>query len=589
MEQLKHECGIAMIRLRKPISYYTEKYGTSLYALNKLYLLMEKQRNRGQEGAGLASVKMSARAGEEFMFRERKEGKSAITDLFAEVNKSLIGHEDNLKEAPFVGECYIGHLRYSTTGRSGISYVHPMLRRQNYRHNTLALCGNFNLTNVMDVFDVLAAEGQHPRRTSDTTVLLEQLGSAIDNEPLGVNRMTNIMSNCAPLWDGGFVICGLLGNGEMFAIRDPWAIRPAFYYVDEEIVVIASERPVIQTVMNVTADKVVELAAGEGIEINKIGEVKVSQILEPRQTHPCSFERIYFSRGSDVDIYKERKNLGAALIPQIMTSINNDLANTVFSFIPNTAEVAFYGMCDELNNVLNNEKYNRLKTANHNDTELKEILSLRVRAEKVVIKDVKLRTFISESNDRNELANHVYDITYGSIKPETDNLVVIDDSIVRGTTLKNSIISILARLKPKKLIFVSSAPQIRYSDFYGIDMSSIGDLVAFRAAVALRGDDIVQEIYNKCIAQKNLPAEEMVNYVQELYAPLTEEEISAKITELVKPDLADFPVEIIFQSLDKLSTIIPNHRGDWYFSGNYPTSGGIKCLNQSFIDYVESK
>ena len=576
-----------MIRLKKPLEYYEKKYDTTLYALNKLYLLMEKQRNRGQEGAGAACVKLSAPAGEEFMFRERKEGKNAITDLFADINSALIGHENNLKDAPYVGECYLGHLRYSTTGRSGISYVHPMLRRQNYRHNTLALCGNFNLTNVMDVFDSLTAEGQHPRRTSDTTVLLEQLGNAIDKNHLGENRITNILNECAPTWDGGFVICGLLGDGNMFAVRDPWAIRPAFYYSDEEVVVVASERPIIQTVMNVKSEDIVELGAGEAIEINTSGDVKLTQILSPRKTFPCSFERIYFSRGSDEDIYIERKRLGAALVPEIMTSIDNDLDNTVFSFIPNTAEIAFFGMTYELNNRLNERKYELIKKGGFSDEELKNILDRKVRQEKVVIKDVKLRTFISDSGARNELANHVYDITYGSIVPRIDNLVAIDDSIVRGTTLRESIISILSRLSPRKLIFVSSAPQIRYPDFYGIDMSDIGDLLAFKAAVELRGKNVLDDIYNKCIAQRNLSATEMVNYVQELYAPLSEEEIAKKATELVMPEGIDFPIEIIFQKLEKLSNIIPYHTGDWYFSGNYPTPGGVKCVNESFIAYYE--
>ena len=582
MEQLKHECGVAMIRLKKPLEYYKEKYGTMRYALNKLYLLMEKQRNRGQEGAGLACVKLSAKAGEEFMFRERKEGKNAITELFASVNSLTMG-----ESAPFVGDCYMGHLRYSTTGRSGITYVHPMLRRQNYRHNTLALCGNFNLTNVDEVFNILTTQGQHPRRTSDTTVLLEQLGNTLDCEPCGENRVQNIINECAPTWDGGFVICGLLGNGEMFAVRDPWAIRPAFYYSDDEVVVVASERPVIQTVMNVPFEEIHELGAGQAAILSQSGDLQIKQILTPKQNASCSFERIYFSRGSDADIYLERKNLGSALVPNIMQSINDDLHNSVFSFIPNTAEIAFMGMCEELNSVLNEQKYEQIK-AGISDQDLQKILSAQVRTEKVAIKDIKLRTFISESGARNEMANHVYDITYGSIVPEVDNLVVIDDSIVRGTTIRNSIISILGRLKPKKLVIISSAPQIRYPDFYGIDMSTIGDLIAFKAAVALRGKVVVKDIYDKCVAQVNEEPQNMTNFVQELYAPLTDEQISKKIVELVTPKDINFPVEIIFQSIEKLHEVIPNHPGDWYFSGNYPTVGGVKQLNLSFINYYES-
>ena len=582
METLKHECGVVMIRLRKPLDYYVEKYGTSHYALHKLYLLMEKQHNRGQEGAGVACVKLSAKAGEEFMFRERKEGKNAITEIFADVN-TLANGEDT----PFIGECYMGHLRYSTTGRAGISYVHPMLRRQNFRHNTFALCGNFNLTNVDEVFHKLTEQGQHPRRTSDTTVLLEQLGDVLDNTPLGDSRMESLIKNCSPLWDGGYVICGLVGNGEMFTLRDPWGIRPAFYYIDDEIVVIASERPVIQTVMNTHIENVHELLPGEAIMLNEKGGLSIKQIIAPREYSACSFERIYFSRGSDADIYKERKGLGATLVKNIIRAVDNDLKHTVFSFIPNTAEIAFMGMCEELNLVLNRQKYEKIKEGLTQE-ELWDILSDQIRTEKVAIKDIKLRTFISESGTRNKLANHVYDITYGTIVPRVDNLVVIDDSIVRGTTLRESIISILGRLNPKKLVIVSSAPQIRYPDFYGIDMSSIGDLIAFRAAVALRGEEVVKDIYEKCKAQCVANCSQMINFVAELYAPLSDKQISEKIEELVRPEGIDFPVEIIFQDLETMHKVIPNHRGDWYFSGQYPTEGGIRQLNQSFIKYFES-
>ncbi len=582
MEQLKHECGVALIRLRKPLSYYTQKYGSSRYALDKLYLLMEKQRNRGQEGAGLACVKLDAVAGQEFMWRERKEGKTAIGELFATVNEQM-----HMDENPFVGECYMGHLRYSTTGRSGISYVHPMLRRQNFRHNTLALCGNFNLTNVDEVFDSLTAQGQHPRRTSDTTVLLEQLGYALDGEPRGAGRMERVLSGCAPSWDGGYVICGLLGDGEMFAVRDPWGIRTAFCYEDDEVVVIASERPVIQTVMNVPLEAIREIEPGQMVSITQSGQLDIHQVMAPKELSPCVFERIYFSRGSDCDIYKERKALGAALAQRVTDAVDADWEHTVFSFIPNTAEIAFMGLCDELNRMLNAEKYARIRQG-VTDDELQRLLGLNIRTEKVTLKDIKFRTFISESGVRNELANHVYDVTYGTIAPEVDNLVVIDDSIVRGTTLRESIISILGRLKPKKLVIVSSAPQIRYPDFYGIDMSSIGDLIAFKAAAELRGRDVLKNIYEKCVAQDTNSQSEMVNFVTDLYAPLTDKQISDKIVELVRPEGIDFPIEIIFQDLPTMRMTIPNHRGDWYFSGDFPTQGGIRQLNKSFIDHYEN-
>lgn len=589
MEQLKHECGVALIRLKKPIEFYEQKYGTKKYALDKLYLLMEKQHNRGQEGAGMACVKLSAEAGEEFMFRERKEGKNAITDLFADIHEQMMA-EKNFASRPFLGECYMGHLRYSTTGRKGLSYVHPMLRRQNYRENTFAMCGNFNLTNVNEIFEGLKATGQHPRRTSDTTVLLEQIGFEIDREPKGGRRLENILKRCVPTWDGGFVMCGLAGNGEMYAVRDPWGIRPAFYYEDEEILVVASERPVIQTVMNVSVDDVHELMAGEAIIVTEDCTTIVSQIVPQQSNSACSFERIYFSRGSDRDIYRERKKLGSELTPEILKAVNNDIAHSVYSFIPNTAEVAFWGMYEGLNEVLNVQKCNEIKALGKDidPVELEKIIAERVRIEKVAIKDIKLRTFISETGERNELANHVYDITYGTITPNVDYLVAIDDSIVRGTTLRRSIITILSRLQPKKLVIVSSAPQIRYPDFYGIDMSTIEDLIAFRAAIELRGMDVVKEIYDKCIAQRGCAAVEMQNYVQELYAPLTNDDISKKIAELVTPKEVTCPVEIIYQTIDKLHEICPNNPGDWYFSGQYPTKGGVRLLNESFISFYEN-
>ena len=578
MEQLKHECGVALIRLRKPLEYYTLKYGSPRYALNKLYLLMQKQHNRGQEGAGIACVSLEAQAGEEFMFRERKEGKNAIAELFSSVGEQIEADE-HTSSVPFTGECYMGHLRYSTTGRSGLTYVHPHLRRSNYRKNTLALCGNFNLTNVDDVFAHLKSIGQHPRRTSDTTILLEQLGYSLDKN---AGDMQAALNECMPIWDGGYILCGMTGKGEMFASRDPWGIRTAFWYSDDEVVVVASERPAIQTIMNVNIESIKEINPGESLFISASGEAACKTIIDGCKITPCSFERIYFSRGSDRDIYRERKELGRAVVPQILEAIDYDLENSVFSFIPNTAEVAFMGMLEGLNDYLDKEKCKAIEKLEGKDPiSISKIISRRVRTEKVAIKDIKLRTFISESGERNELANHVYDITYGSIRPNIDNLVVIDDSIVRGTTLRQSIITILARLKPRKLIIVSSAPQIRYPDFYGIDISNIGDLIAFRAALSLTDKKTAEEIYSKCKAQQFKPKDDMVNYASEIYKPFSDAEISRKIAELVTPEEVDCPVEIIFQSRESLAQICREHSGDWYFTGNYPTKGGIKQLNNT--------
>lgn len=608
MEPVKHECGVAMIRLRKPLQYYREKYGTPFYPLLKLYLLMEKQHNRGQEGAGLACVKLSSPAGEEFMFRERAEGSNAITEIFASVYKQ-IGDEADIEYSPFLGECYMGHLRYSTTGRSGISNVHPFLRRSNYRANTLSLCGNFNLTNIDEIFDMLSREGQHPRRKADTALLLEQLGHSLDNETarmrercgngdlLDITRriedeilVENVLRECAPVWDGGFVICGLSGSGEMFAVRDSWGIRGAHYYIDDEIVVLASERPVIQTVMNVDASEVSELQPGEALIVGRNGVPRVSRIMEPKKRSSCSFERIYFSRGSDMDIYRERKALGAAVVPQIMKSIGGDIDNTIFSFIPNTAEVAFLGMLEELNRRLDKEKLAEIESlpVPYDMDAVARIIGRRVRGEKVAVKDIKLRTFIAESSGRNNLANHVYDVTYGVVRPGVDNLVVIDDSIVRGTTLRESIISILARLKPRKLIVVSSAPQIRYPDFYGIDMSDIGDLVAFRAAVALTPRSRMEEVYRKCKEQECVAVGELVNYVSEIYDALSADDISAEIVRMLTPAGIEPEVDIIFPPAGSLRDSVPNHTGDWYFTGDYPTRGGLKCLNRAFVDFYKS-
>lgn len=620
-ETIKHECGIAMVRLLKPLSYYQEKYGTYLYGLNKLYLLMEKQHNRGQEGAGLACVKLHAQPAEEFIYRERAMGTGAIQEIFANVKKQIQETPHDKSDAkwaalhlPFAGEVYMGHLRYSTTGRSGLSYVHPFLRRGNWRSRNLLLCGNFNMTNVDEIFDSIVAKGQHPRSYADTFVLLEQVGHALDmeNQKLydrykaeGLDdrsiteaiennlNIAEVLKKPARIWDGGYVICGMTGSGDMFSFRDPRGIRPAFYYADDEIVVVASERPVIQTAMNLTVEQIKELLPGECLVVNRQGQVHIEPILPPLNYSACSFERIYFSRGSDVDIYRERKELGKHLTSQILKSIDYDLAHTVFSFIPNTAEVAFYGMLEGLDNYLTEQKLVKIRNASGSlsDAELKQILSLKVRSEKVAIKDIKLRTFISEGDTRDDLAAHVYDITYGTVLPGIDNLVVIDDSIVRGTTLKQSIIKILDRLRPKKIIIVSSSPQVRFPDCYGIDMSRMGEFIAFKAAMALLRDRgmeaVIEEVYRKSKAQQHYPKEQIVNYVKEIYEPFTQEEISGKIAQMLTSDNITAQVEIVYQTLEGLHQAIPNHPGDWYFSGNYPTPGGNRLVNNAFINFME--
>ncbi len=613
-----------MVRLLKPLEYYHQKYGTWMYGLNKLYLLMEKQHNRGQEGAGLACVKLEASPGEEYMFRERALGTGAITEIFAAVHdhyKDLPPGKLNdplfaKANLPFAGELYMGHLRYSTTGKSGISYVHPFLRRNNWRAKNLALCGNFNLTNVNDIFKEITAIGQHPRKYADTYIMLEQMGHRLDREVERLYRkyeeeglrgmdithaieghmdLSNVLKRCVPTWDGGFVICGLTGSGESFSVRDPWGIRPAFYYADDEIVVLASERPVIQTAMNVQAGDIKELQRGEAMFISKDGRFRTSQIVEPEENKACSFERIYFSRGSDVDIYRERKKLGENLVHPILKAVDYDIKHTVFSFIPNTAEVAYFGMQEGLNNYLNKLKKEWIADRSHllQEEELDQILSMRVRAEKVAIKDIKLRTFIAEGNSRNDLAAHVYDITYGSIEPFVDNLVVIDDSIVRGTTLKQSIIGILDRLHPRKIVIVSSSPQVRYPDYYGIDMSRMNEFVAFKAAVALlkeRGmESVITEAYWKAKKQQAKEEGPIVNYVKEIYAPFTDEEISAKMVDLLTPAGTRAKVEIVYQTLEGLHASCPNHPGDWYFSGDYPTQGGARMVNNAFIHYMEEE
>ncbi len=581
MEVLKHECGVAVVRLRKQPEYYTAKYSSPRYALDKLCLLMQKQHNRGQEGAGIACVSLGAQAGEEFMFRERKEGKNAIPELFSSIGGQIASDRN-----AFAGECYMGHLRYSTTGRSGLSYVHPHLRRSNCRRSTLALCGNFNLTNVDEIFDRLRSLGQHPRRTSDTTVLLEQLGDSLDRNAGDTGA---VLRECMPMWDGGFVMCGMTGTGEMFAVRDPWGIRTAFWYADDEVIVIASERPAIQTAMNAGIDDIREIAPGTALFISASGEISCRTIAAAAKVTPCSFERIYFSRGSDRDIYRERKELGRAVVPQVLEAIGHDLENSVFSFIPNTAETAFSGMVEGLNDHLDREKLRSMAALPQWDADaLAAIVSRRIRTEKVAVKDIKLRTFISESGERNELAGHVYDITYGTIRPGVDNLVVIDDSIVRGTTLGQSILTILARLHPRKLVVVSSAPQVRYPDFYGIDMSNIGDLVAFRAALAMTGGRTLEEIYRKCIARQTGQEHDMVNHVMEIYSPFSCRDISRKIAELVTPTEVDCPVEIVFQRQEALSRICPEHSGEWYFTGDYPTPAGVRLLHRAFADFYET-
>ena len=625
MEPLKHECGIALVRLLKPLSYYQEKYGTWMYGLNKLYLLMEKQHNRGQEGAGFAAVKQHAAPGEEYLYRQRAEGSNAIAEIFSDTHRLFADYtSEQLSDAvfaqehiPFAGECYMGHLRYSTTGKSGLSFVHPMIRRSNWRARTLAICGNFNLTNVDAIFDAITSKGQHPRVISDMHILLEQIGHRLDREVERVYTMgrlehnlrgmdithyieekmdlAQVLRKAAPLWDGGFVMCGLTGSGEMYAVRDAHGIRPAFYYVDDEIAVIASERPVIQTVMNVAHDTIQELLPGQSLLINQRGEIRMEQILAPDNLKACSFERIYFSRGSDVDIYKERKKLGYLLAPKILQAIDNDLDHSVFSFVPNTAEVAYYGMVEGLNDHLNREKLEAIKEKNGTCTpeELSAIINRKVRVEKVAIKDIKLRTFIAEGNSRNDLAAHVYDVTYGSIEYGKDNLVIIDDSIVRGTTIKQSILKILDRIGPKLIVIVSSSPQIRYPDCYGIDMSRMKEFIAFRAAIALheeRGTNyIIEQQYREALGLRKVSRNNFVpNVVKAVYKPFSPEEISEKIVELVKPQQLKAEVKIVFQSIEGLHDAIPNHPGDWYFTGNFPTPGGAHLVNEAFINYVEN-
>lgn len=626
MEQLKHECGVALVRLRKPLEYYRKKYGTYSYGLDKLYLLMEKQHNRGQEAAGVGVVKLHGPAGHELIFRERALGKDAIPTIFSTIFKNIPADFNSLDPSevealtPFMGELYMGHLRYSTTGRSGINYAHPVLRRNNWASRSVMLCGNFNLTNVDDIFKEIVASGQHPRLFSDTNMILEQIGYALDKENHRVYRefrnklrdpelaraiesnidMASVLSATAPMWDGGYVMCGFTGSGDMFAMRDPHGIRPAFYYYDDEVVVVASERPVIQTCFDVAIDDVRELQPGQTLLVDREAEISVKQIIQPGENRRCSFERIYFSRGSDADIYKERKALGANLVDKLLEMVDNDFDSTVFSFIPNTAEAAFFGMAECLAARLSAWSNDYLKKASQRgpltDEDFQYAHSRKVRVEKVAIKDVKMRTFIAEGESRNNMAQHVYDVTYGVIKPDEDTLVIIDDSIVRGTTLRESIIRRLDRLHPRRIIVVSSSPQVRYPDYYGIDMSSLSQFIAFHAAIALLVETgrryIIDDTYRACQAQRNLPNENRVNCVKAIYAPFTDQEISDRIARMLVEESAVTPrakIDIVYQSLDGLHAACPGHPGDWYFSGDYPTPGGNKLVNEAFIDYYESK
>ena len=622
MEELKHECGVAMVRLLKPLSYYQQKYGTWMYGLNKLYLMMEKQHNRGQEGAGMACVKLGCEPGNEYMFRERAEGKDAIREIFTTVHNGLRGISSEQlqdvefakKSLPFAGELYMGHLRYSTTGKSGLSYVHPFLRRNNWQAKNLCLCGNFNMTNIDEVFQLLTKQGQCPRIYSDSYIMLELMGHRLDRE---VERnfvlakeegledtdithyiedhveMSNVLKTSMPHFDGGYVVCGITGSGEMFSMRDPWGIRPAFYYIDDEVMALALERPVLQTTFDLGCDDIKELQPGMALMVKRSGQISVERIMEQRGDSACSFERIYFSRGSDRDIYAERKKLGEQLMAPVLKAVDYDTPHTVFSFVPNTAEVAFYGLLKGFKDYVHEKKIQRIQDLGRIPThaELDAILSETVRMEKVAWKDIKLRTFITEGNSRNDLASHVYDITYESLEPNVDNLVVIDDSIVRGTTLKESIIRILDRLHPKRIVLVSSAPQIRYPDYYGIDMSRLEEFCVFRATIELikeRGmNDLIQTTYLNCKKEMEKPKDEMRNCVRDLYKPFTIEEINEKIVEMLRPEEVSTPITLVFQSIEGLGKAIPNHKGDWYFTGKYPTPGGTKLCNQAFINYVE--
>jgi amidophosphoribosyltransferase len=623
-DSIKHECGIALIRLRKPLTYYQEKYGSALYGLNKLYLMMEKQVNRGQDGAGIATIKLDIEPGNRYISRHRSTSSRAVNDIFeyvlgkfADVHRKdpdLLNDVQWLKEnVSFLGEVLMGHLRYGTHGKNSIENCHPFLRQNNWMTRNLVVAGNFNMTNVDELLQQLYELGQHPKERADTVTVLEKIGHFLDDENqklfdqfkkdghdnMAISHLiadhldvANILTRSAKTWDGGYTIAGMMGHGDAFVMRDPNGIRPAFKYIDDEVIVVASERPAIQTAFNVPLESITEVSPGHALIIKKDGSYTETMFREPQERTSCSFERIYFSRGSDTDIYRERKKLGKLLIPDILESVNDDIKNTVFSFIPNTAEVAFYGMVEGIHDHIRDYQKEQLKqNKNLSSAEIDELFNLKPRIEKIAIKDAKLRTFITQDSDRNDLVNHVYDVTYGVIKKGMDNLVVVDDSIVRGTTLKQSIIKILDRLGPKKIIIVSSAPQIRYPDCYGIDMSRMGEFVAFQAAVSLlkKSDReyIIHEVYDKCRAQAHLPKEEVKNYVKEIYAPFTYEEISEEIGRIVTPSNINAEVQVIYQSLENLHVACPNHKGDWYFSGDYPTPGGNKVVSRAFMNFVE--
>ena len=625
-DPIKHECGIALLRLKKPLQYYLEKYGTPLYGLNKLYLLMEKQHNRGQDGAGVANIKFDVDPGQRYISRKRSNSSSPIKDVFEQINTYFRTVEENQPEKlqnvewmkrnlPFTGELFLGHVRYGTFGGQSIENVHPFLRQNNWMTRNLVVAGNFNLTNVDELFSLLVDIGQHPKEMSDTVTVIEKIGHFLDEEnqrlydqykAMGYTRrqisgliaehldVQRILKNAAEDWDGGYAMAGLFGHGDAFVLRDPSGIRPAFYYEDDEICVVTSERPVIQTAFNVPVEAVKEIPPGEALVIKRNGEMNLKPVRQPLEKTACSFERIYFSRGSDRDIYRERLELGQLVCDQVLKAVDHDLEHTVLSFIPNTAETAFYGMVKGMEDYLNEQKALHIAKLQINDAEeIKRVLSWRPRVEKIAIKDAKLRTFITADVARDDMVAHVYDITYGTVEPGVDSLVVIDDSIVRGTTLRQSVIRILDRLGPKKIVVVSSAPQIRFPDCYGIDMAKLGDFVAFQAAIALlheRGmSHVIDEVYNKCKEQQKQPKEQIKNYVKEIYAPFTADEVSAKISELLTPPSVNCEVEILFQTLEGLHAACPDHKGDWYFSGNYPTPGGNKVVNRAFINYYEGR
>lgn len=622
-DALKHECGVAMLRLLKPLDFYKEKYGTSFYGLKKMYLLMEKQRNRGQDGAGLANVKLQTSPGKRYISRKRSVTSNPIQDLFGEINARFIELEEKSPEKlndtlwlknnmPFTGELFLGHLRYGTYGGNNIEQCHPFLRQNNWKTRNLVVAGNFNMTNVDELFNHLTELGQHPKEKADTITILEKIGHFLDeaNDEIYYKHkgevskkeisskiedeldIKEILYNASKYWDGGYVVGGLIGHGDSFVLRDPSGIRPAYYYKDDEVVVVASEKPVIQTSFNVKDNLVHEIKRGHALIIKKNGEVYEKQVLSPLKRTACSFERIYFSRGNDKDIYNERINLGKLIFPKVLEAINNDVKNSVFSYIPNTAEVSYFGMMKGVDEYLNKVKIEKIKSlgSNPSDEEIEKIMSISPRAEKIAIKDAKLRTFITSDVNRDDLVAHVYDITYGKVK-ESDNLVMIDDSIVRGTTLKHSILRILDRLNPKKVVIVSSAPQIRYPDCYGIDMAILGDFIAFQAAIALLKEtgqeQIIKDVYLKCKDQISLAKESMVNHVKDIYSPFTADKISAKISEILKPKDMRADLEIIYQSISSLHIACPDHKGDWYFSGEYPTPGGNKVVTQAFINYVD--